>query len=268
MHAQFSYNDRSIVVVNSKRDAIQETHRLSACVRLQSQGVLFAPFQAQCGPGQFNERHDPSAVPVRACIDCLFCKTHGSGRGKKRSQFQLLLAAGETLDHGLGQGERHRLRSHRDLRRSDSPAATSARSFGVATAKAEGTDQVRVTIHNPTKNLAFQVHLGIRGANSEEEILPVLWEDNYISLLPRRIKIAHSALSEERCARKEPNIGCGWVECGGGNHSGEFGPQRQAKRKNDPEARNYFGFVAGATSAFLVGVAFFAGAISTLTAGT
>ena len=57
-----------------------------------------------------------------------------------------------------------------------------------ATAKIEGSDQVRVTIHNPTKNLAFQVHVGIRGANSEDEILPVLWEDNYISLMPGQSK--------------------------------------------------------------------------------
>src|SRR5262249_45953965 len=57
-----------------------------------------------------------------------------------------------------------------------------------ATAKMEGNDQVRVTIHNPTKSLAFQVHAGIRGANSEDEILPVLWEDNYISLMPGESK--------------------------------------------------------------------------------
>jgi exo-1,4-beta-D-glucosaminidase len=41
-----------------------------------------------------------------------------------------------------------------------------------------------VTIENPSKSLAFFVRLKVdRGANGEE-ILPVVWEDNYISLLP------------------------------------------------------------------------------------
>ena len=41
-----------------------------------------------------------------------------------------------------------------------------------------------VSIENPSKGLAFFVRLKVdRGANGEE-ILPVVWEDNYVSLLP------------------------------------------------------------------------------------
>jgi exo-1,4-beta-D-glucosaminidase len=32
--------------------------------------------------------------------------------------------------------------------------------------------------------LRFQVHLGIRRSGSAEEILPVLWDDNYFILIP------------------------------------------------------------------------------------
>jgi exo-1,4-beta-D-glucosaminidase len=41
-----------------------------------------------------------------------------------------------------------------------------------------------VQIKNPSKNLAFQVRLAIRKSGQEGEILPVFWEDNYISLMP------------------------------------------------------------------------------------
>src|SRR5208282_1740887 len=40
----------------------------------------------------------------------------------------------------------------------------------------------RVTVENPSKNLAFFVRLKLKGKG--EEILPVVWQDNYISLLP------------------------------------------------------------------------------------
>jgi exo-1,4-beta-D-glucosaminidase len=42
----------------------------------------------------------------------------------------------------------------------------------------------RVTIENPSKNLAFFVRLKVNKGANGEEILPVVWEDNYISLLP------------------------------------------------------------------------------------
>lgn len=41
-----------------------------------------------------------------------------------------------------------------------------------------------VQVHNPSKHLAFFVRLKINQGNGGEEILPVLWQDNYISLLP------------------------------------------------------------------------------------
>jgi exo-1,4-beta-D-glucosaminidase len=41
-----------------------------------------------------------------------------------------------------------------------------------------------VTIENPTKNLAFFVRLKVDKSKGGEEILPVLWQDNYVSLLP------------------------------------------------------------------------------------
>ncbi len=41
-----------------------------------------------------------------------------------------------------------------------------------------------VTIENPSKSLAFFVRLKVDKGAKGEEILPVIWEDNYISLLP------------------------------------------------------------------------------------
>jgi exo-1,4-beta-D-glucosaminidase len=42
----------------------------------------------------------------------------------------------------------------------------------------------RVTLENPGKTLAFFVRLKVNKGKGGEEILPVIWQDNYISLLP------------------------------------------------------------------------------------
>ena len=49
----------------------------------------------------------------------------------------------------------------------------------------QGEDEVtHVTVENPSKSLAFFVRLKVDRGKGGEEILPVLWQDNYISLLP------------------------------------------------------------------------------------
>jgi exo-1,4-beta-D-glucosaminidase len=48
----------------------------------------------------------------------------------------------------------------------------------------DGAEQVTITVQNPGPTLAFQVHLGVRAAGASDEVLPVLWQDNYVSLLP------------------------------------------------------------------------------------
>jgi exo-1,4-beta-D-glucosaminidase len=41
-----------------------------------------------------------------------------------------------------------------------------------------------VTLENPSKSIAFFVRLKLDNGKGGEEILPVVWQDNYISLLP------------------------------------------------------------------------------------
>jgi len=45
-------------------------------------------------------------------------------------------------------------------------------------------DSFIIKLHNPSPHLAFLNRLSLRNASSKEEVLPVLWDDNYVSLLP------------------------------------------------------------------------------------
>jgi exo-1,4-beta-D-glucosaminidase len=47
-----------------------------------------------------------------------------------------------------------------------------------------GSPGVRVDLRNASSHLAFQVHLAIRPKGGDSEILPVFWDDNYIELMP------------------------------------------------------------------------------------
>ena len=44
--------------------------------------------------------------------------------------------------------------------------------------------ETRVTIENPSKSVAFFVRLKVDKGKGGEEVLPVVWQDNYVTLLP------------------------------------------------------------------------------------
>ncbi|MGH2645403.1 MAG: hypothetical protein ACRDE2_15740, partial [Chitinophagaceae bacterium] len=43
---------------------------------------------------------------------------------------------------------------------------------------------VRIKLKNPSRNLAFMIHLDLKNKTTNESVVPVFWEDNYITLLP------------------------------------------------------------------------------------
>jgi exo-1,4-beta-D-glucosaminidase len=76
----------------------------------------------------------------------------------------------------------------------------------------KGEDAVtRVMIENPSKSFAFFVRLKVDKGAKGEEILPVVWEDNYISLLPgeRREITASYRASELGTAKASVEVS-GW----------------------------------------------------------
>jgi exo-1,4-beta-D-glucosaminidase len=51
--------------------------------------------------------------------------------------------------------------------------------------KKEGQKQlVTVELSNPTDKLAFMINLSVKNSTTGDNVLPIFWDDNYISLLP------------------------------------------------------------------------------------
>lgn len=72
-------------------------------------------------------------------------------------------------------------------------------------------DTVTVRLHNPSPSLAFQVHLGLHQGDAEEEIVPVYWDDNYVSLLPGESRVLTARSSSAEALRGRPTLGVdGW----------------------------------------------------------
>ena len=64
----------------------------------------------------------------------------------------------------------------------------------------------RVTLTNPTKSLAFFIRLKVDRGPEGEEILPVLWEDNYVSLLPGEKREITAMYRAKELGGAKPNV--------------------------------------------------------------
>ena len=61
-----------------------------------------------------------------------------------------------------------------------------------------------VTVENPSKDLAFFVRLKVN--KGKEEILPVLWQDNYISLLPGEKREVSATYRATELGTEKPTV--------------------------------------------------------------
>jgi len=76
----------------------------------------------------------------------------------------------------------------------------------------KGEDEItHVTIENPSKDLAFFVRLKVTKGKGGEEILPVMWQDNYVSLLPGEKREVSAAYRSSELGSATPAVEArGW----------------------------------------------------------
>ena len=63
-----------------------------------------------------------------------------------------------------------------------------------------------VTLENPSKNLAFFIRLKVNKGAKGEEILPVIWQDNYISLLPGEKREVTATYRASELGESKPSV--------------------------------------------------------------
>ena len=185
LHVQYSYDDRSVVVVNSTYESV---HGLKVTVELYDAG-LHEQFSAQAHTDvEADAVAKVFTIPREAFVSTSaidFAKlTLENARGEVIGSNFYWLTAKRNVYDWVNTDAYTSISSYEDLTALESlPSAGSMDVSATVEQDSEG-PVVRVKLHNPGDRLAFQIRLGIRLKNDDSEILPVLWQDNYIALMP------------------------------------------------------------------------------------
>lgn len=179
LHVQFAYDDRSVVVVNS---TVREHEGLKATARvldLASKELLARTAPVDVGPDAsvkvFPVPEPPGLTPTYFLALSL---DDAAGRTVSRNVYWLSTKP-DALAWDKSEWYYTPLTQYADLTGLQQLPPAEVK----ATARFES-GRAKVTLENPSKALAFLVHLAVRKGPGGEEVLPVLWQDNYVTLLP------------------------------------------------------------------------------------
>lgn len=186
LHVMYSYDDRSVVVVNSRYNDVSNLTAAAEVYDLD----LHQRFSQQT---QVDVASDgvaramlipPSAFDDGSPIHFISLKLQDAEGRELSRNFYWISAKPTVFDWKKTTYRYTPASSYEDFSALGSlPSDTSIDVFAEMQNGSAG-PMVRVTVTNRGQQLAFQLHLGIGRKGEQAEILPVLWQDNYIELMP------------------------------------------------------------------------------------
>jgi exo-1,4-beta-D-glucosaminidase len=187
LHIQFSYDDRSVVAVNSANRGFRELMAEISVYDFNLRRLFFrrVPFDSPAD----SVRRLLNIPSENIDADVHFVRLTIMDKRKRTvsTNFYWLPPKLSTYDWSTESEKKHPyytgVTSYENLTMLTRLRKVRVDVSATARRKPES-EEVSVRVHNSSGILAFQIHLSIVDEKSGDEILPVLWEDNYFSLMP------------------------------------------------------------------------------------
>ncbi len=183
LHPMYAYDDRSVWVVSSRYEDAKGLKLTTKVYNLDMSEQFSQETPVDAGADSTNKVLTLPDMSGASPVYFLVLRLEDSSGKLLGSNFYWLSAKSETLDW-----EKSNWFTTPTSQFADYSALSTLPKVSLKTSNRTervGEESVtHVVIENPGKTLAFFVHLKVNKGAGGEEILPVIWEDNYFSLLP------------------------------------------------------------------------------------
>jgi exo-1,4-beta-D-glucosaminidase len=195
LHPMYAYDDRSVWVVSSRYEDVKGLKLTTKIYNLDMAEKFSQETAVDAAADSTNRVLTLPELPDASPVYFLVLRLEDSSGKLVGSNFYWLSTKQETLDW-----EKANWFTTPTAQFADYTALSQLPKATLRTANRtehQGEEAVtHVTVENPSKTLAFFIRLKIDKGAGGEEILPVIWEDNYFSLLPgekREVKASYRA---------------------------------------------------------------------------
>ena len=183
VHVQYSYEDKSVIAVNTTDRPLRDL-KLTVQVYDINLAAKFSKVLELDLPADSNSRAfvipQIQDLPATYFLRLLLEDSNGQ---LVSSNFYWLSTKDDVLDWQKSTWYYTPTNSYADMTQLQrlQPVKLALSSRAV---RKDGDEIARVTVSNPSRSMAFFIHLQIKDGRTERDVLPVIWQDNYFSLLP------------------------------------------------------------------------------------
>jgi exo-1,4-beta-D-glucosaminidase len=200
LHIQYSYDDNSVAVINSTLSGKTGVKATAKIYDINAAEKATKEAKLDLAPDSSNKAFDLPPVPGISKTYFLRLQLHDEGGALLSDNFYWLSTKPDTLDwaHKVDtvytpQKDFGDLSGLSELPNVDLVASAA---LAVNPRVPRKLTALRVTVKNPSKSVAFMVHLRLTDGKGGPDVVPVFWEDNYFSLLPGETRMVRVSYAE------------------------------------------------------------------------
>ncbi len=206
VHVQYSYDDNSVAVVNSTYETVKNARVSATLYNLDATQKGAQNATLDLGPDSSAKAFDLPKPSDLSKTYFLRLQLHASNGSLLSDNFYWLSTKQDTMDWKkrkdtvyTPQAEFGDLSGLNDL-----PPAKVVLSKEI---QPEGANnRMTVTVENQGKGVAFMVHPRITRGDGGEDLTPILWSDNYFSLLPGESRTLTATWAASDAKGKQPAL--------------------------------------------------------------
>jgi exo-1,4-beta-D-glucosaminidase len=188
VHVQYSYDDNSVAVVNSTYEGVQGVKVSARLYNLDAKEKGAREGTVNMAPDSSTKAFDLPRVEGLSSTYFLRLQLRDAAGKQLSDNFYWLSTKPDVLDWKHKKDTVY------------TPQAEFGDLTGLSTlpqVKLEVTSRkeelsgkagIRASVRNPSGSIAFMVHLRVTTGKPGEDVTPILWSDNYFSLLPGEVK--------------------------------------------------------------------------------
>ena len=199
VHVQYSYDDNSVAVVNSTYEALKGTkvsakiYNIDAAEKASRDVALDLPADSSIKAFDLPK--------VEGLSKTYFLRLQLSDAGGKQlsDNFYWLSTKADTLNWAKQQDTVYTPQAEFG----DLTGLNSLPQVKLNANVVSGTGTAQVTVSNPSKAIAFMVHLRVTRGKDGEDLTPIFWDDNYFSLLPGESRTVAAKFDQSSLDGKE-----------------------------------------------------------------
>jgi exo-1,4-beta-D-glucosaminidase len=210
LHIQYSYDDQSVVVVNSFYEAHHGLKATAKIYNLDLQEKFSKTVDAGAPPDSSTRVLTLPAVEGLSKTYFLQLTLEDSAGKRVSSNLYWLSTQPDVSDWDKSNWYVTPIKTYADLTGLEKLPPVKVNVTSRSQHQGDN-DVTHVTVENPTSNLAFMAHLMLTKGQGGDEVLPILWEDNYFTLFPGEKRDVAARYSVESLGGAAPVVAVdGW----------------------------------------------------------